>query len=98
MNHFEPYAGHRIAPLPRSDFTRLLVLLGLAGVLVAGWMTTPEPHARAAVANVETSSAPSATLVRVTLPPVVVVGRREAPAAGSSTRVAQDCAAGVPRT
>ena len=91
MNDFQPYAGQLIAPLPQSDFTRLLVLLGMAGVVAAVWITTPEPQARTVSAAVQPAAVDHASVARITLPLVVVVGRREAPAAARSMASAEDC-------
>ena len=93
MNKYQPYAG-RFAPLPQSETTRVLLVLGVGVLMAVGGLTSETPdRAVALAAAAPVRVAPQANLVHVTLPPVLVVGHREAPAAVSSSSNATSSAA-----
>ncbi len=79
MKKYQPYEGS-LAPLPQTVTARVVIVLGAVALAVVGGLS---------------ASAPQAQKVYVTLPPVLVVGHREVPAADSSSVAASDCTAPV---
>ena len=71
---YQPYAG-RLAPLPQTVTARALLVLGAVALAVVGGLS---------------AGAPQTQMVYVTLPPVLVVGHKEVPAAVSSSVAASD--------
>ena len=96
MKQFESPAAIDFPQLPlHATVIRLSLAIAVVGIAAATWMSTGALAGRNQQAAGPTAAAEPAILVRVSLPPVVVIGHRESLDDRANTTTLADIAAGV---